>query len=200
LNEAATVYFTANGYKTDYSWLNWDGNRAIITDFDGLITEYNRRMKDCTSFDTLNMASPENMALAGSGEKATHFNSYLVSALEALRDRYPAEYEKYHSAYAGVPGNSKLDMRKKLYNPLNFIGSEKKSDIAPHFRIRVGTKDNHTAYTVSLILALKLQETDITDVDQAYIWGTDHGGIGKADTGLTDWIDFICRPLARGKE
>ncbi|MDR0375557.1 MAG: hypothetical protein LBH85_07515 [Treponema sp.] len=193
LNKTASAHFNANGHNENYPWLTWDGDAARIADFDGFIQGYNKRMKGCTSFDTLAMSSPENQALAGADEKATHFNEYIVPALEKLNGKYPAEREKYYGAYAAALNDGELNKRKKLYNPLSFIGTVEKSDVAPHFRIRVGTKDNHTAFTVSLILALKLLETGSVDVDQEYVWGADHGGVAKADTELTDWIDSICQ-------
>lgn len=43
---------------------------------------------------------------------------------------------------------------------MNYIGTDESCDTAPYFRIRVGTADGHTAFTVAMNLALKLAETE----------------------------------------
>ncbi|MCL2255121.1 MAG: hypothetical protein FWC09_11830, partial [Lachnospiraceae bacterium] len=193
LNEAATVSFLAEGVKNNYTWISWDGSAAHITDFNKMIAEHNKRFKGFPSFDSFKMNSMENVVFGDISDEGTHFCVYILFALNTLKDKYPDEYAKYHDAYSAILNNDDLALRVMLYNPMNFIGTEHDVDIAPYFRIRVGSKDNHTSYTVSLILALKLQETGKTNVDHAYIWGAGHGSIARADTGLIEWIDTICR-------
>ena len=41
-------------------WLTWDGQRAHISSLDDYVLNHRRRMKPCTSFDTLGMDSGEN--------------------------------------------------------------------------------------------------------------------------------------------
>ena len=60
-----------------------------------------------------------------------------------------------------------LAERKKLLNPLNYIGSDS-VDTAEHIRIRVGTRDGDTSLSTSAVLVLSLENK--TDADVIMRW------------------------------
>ena len=63
---------------------------------------------------------------------------------------------------------------------------------AKHYRIRVGASDADTSLSVSMTLALMLQNAG-HPVDYALVWDQPHC---RADYPgeLLDWIDSICEP------
>ena len=84
-----------------------------------------------------------------------------------------------------------LAERKKLLNPLNYIGSDS-VDTAEHIRIRVGTRDGDTSLSTSAVLVLSLENKTDADVDYALVWDQPHGN-ADYDGELVQWIETICK-------
>ena len=84
-----------------------------------------------------------------------------------------------------------LAERKKLLNPLNYIGSDS-VDTAEHIRIRVGTRDGDTSLSTSAVLVLSLENKTDADVDYALVWDQPHGN-ADYDGELVQWIEKICK-------
>lgn len=186
LNEAATTYFTKlekgelpERYSPeDYlrgksDWLSWDGQHAVIQDLDSYVLKHRRRMKPCTSFDILKNESGENKVFGTPEHPAMHFNGTIAKAIWELKEDFPNEYEKYYWAYAAVSEDQELKRRVYLINPLNYIGTKEKSDIAKYCRIRVGASDADTSFSVSMTLALKLMQAKIP-TDYQFVWEKPH--------------------------
>ena len=121
-----------------------------------------------------------------------HFSASLLPALESLRTEFPEEYRQYRDAFAAVIGDEALARRRYLINPMNFIGTEEKSSEAAFYRIRVGAQDADTAFTVSMALALKLQNTG-KQVDYALVWDKPHCEADYPGE-VCDWIESITAP------
>ena len=172
-------------------WLTWDGERACVSDLDSYVLNHRRRMKPCTSFDKLDMDSGENQAFGTPERDFVHYVPDIADAIEELKDAYPAEYAKYYAAYAEARGDEALAERIRLLNPLSFIGTEEKSVLAKHYRIRVGASDADTSLSVAMMLALKLRNADYGTVDYALVWDLPHC---EADYpgDVLEWIDAIC--------
>ena len=154
------------------AWLSWDGERAKIADLDTYILNHRRRMKPCTSFDTLGMDSGENQEFGTPEQDYMHFDVNIAPAIAQLREDFPEEYEKYYKTYAVVYDDKALADRRAIINPMNYIGSAD-CDCAPYFRIRVGAQDADTAFTISMSFALKLANAGI-DTDYALVWDKPH--------------------------
>lgn len=160
---------------TDKSkWLSWDGEKAVITEIKDMLENYHTRLKRCPAFDDLDMIQAENQEFGTSETDRMHFNTELFSIMETLKDQYPCETEKYLGKYQGITEDRALMERKKLMNPLCYIGNEK-ANLAPHFRIRVGSRDADTSLTITMALALKLMQTKKTNVDYEIVWDEYHG-------------------------
>lgn len=170
-------------------WLAWNGEKATVCDLDTYVLHHRRRMKPCTSFDKLDMDSAENQTFGTDEQDFVHYAPTVAEAIAELKDVYPAEYEKYYKAYASAAADMALAERVRLLNPLSFIGTEEKSVQAKHYRIRVGARDADTSFSVSMKLALKLQNAGC-NVDYALVWDQPHG---EADYpgDLIAWIDSI---------
>lgn len=148
-------------------------------------------MKPCTSFDKLDMDSGENQPFGTPERDFVHYVAEIAGAIAELKNAYPAEYAKYYEAYAEVASDAALAERIRLLNPLSFIGTEEKSVQAKHYRIRVGASDADTSLSVSMTLALKLQNAGCGTVDYALVWDQPHS---EADYpgDVLKWIDSIC--------
>lgn len=177
---------------TDKSaWLTWDGETAKISDLDTYLLNHRRRMKPCTSFDTLAMNSGENQALGTPDVDFLHFNGEIGDAIAQLQTKFPAEYERYYEVYAAVGKDKALKYRIHLYNPMDYIGTEEKSVQAQHFRIRVGGQDADTSTTISMSLALKLKKYNCGTVDYAIVWDQPHCDADYPGE-ICQWIKAIC--------
>ncbi len=175
-------------------WLAWDGEKATISDLDTYVLNHRRRMKPCTSFDKLDMDSGENQAFGTPEQDYVHYVADLADAIAELKDAYPAEYAKYYEAYAVVADDAALVERVRMLNPLSFIGTEEKSTQAKHYRIRVGASDADTSLSISMTLALKLQNADCGTVDYALAWDQPHSEADYPGDVLA-WIDSICKQI-----
>ena len=171
------------------SWLQWDGQHAVISDLDTYLLNHRRRMKPCTSFDTLNNDSGENQEFGTAEQDYMHFSECIAPAIASLQEAFPEEYARLYPAYAAAIGDAALAERRALINPMNFIGSPDNT-CASHFRIRVGAQDADTSFAVSMALALKLDNAGI-DTDYAIVWDEPHG---QADFPgeLCSWIETLC--------
>lgn len=171
------------------NWLSWDGQNAVISSLDDYVLNHRRRMKPCTAFDALNMDSGENHVFGSPQTDYAHFNPVLGKAIEAMRKDFPKEAEKYAKAL-DVSNDAALAERVFLINPMNFIGTNEQSARAKHYRIRVGASDADTAFTVSMVLAVKLANAG-HPVDYALVWDQPHSEADYPGEVL-QWIDAIC--------
>ncbi len=175
--------------KDKAEWLSWDGKDAVIKDLDSYVLNHRRRMKPCTSFDVLKNESGENKVFGTPEQPRMHFNSTIAKAIQELKEEFPEEYGKYYEAYAAVLGDKELEKRVYLINPLNYIGTEEKSDTAKYCRIRVGASDADTSFSVSMTLALKLMQAGIP-TDYQLVWEQPHCEADYAGE-VIEWIESI---------
>ena len=177
---------------TAKSWLTWDGEKAVVSDLDTYVLNHRRRMKPCTSFDKLTMDSGENQAFGTAEKDYVHYVPEIADAIAQLKDAFPEECAKYYEAYAAAAGDEALAERVRLLNPLSFIGTAEKSNQAKHYRIRVGASDADTSLSVSMTLALKLQNAGCGTVDYALVWDQPHSEADYPGDVLA-WIDSVCK-------
>lgn len=175
------------------AWLSWDGEKAAISDIDSYILNHRRRMKPCTSFDVLGMDSGENKVFGNTDIPMRHFNSYISTALEQLKEEFPEEYEKYYTGYADVIGNEELDRQKYLINPFSYIRTKEKSAQAQYYRIRVGARDADTSFSVSMTLACMLAEAE-KSVDYKLVWDQPHSEADYPGE-VISWIEEILKKV-----
>ena len=177
--------------KDKTAWLSWDGEKAHITSLDDYVLNHRRRMKPCTAFDKLEMDSGENQEFGSEQADNLHFDLELASALEALKDRFPKEYERWISGFVGIVEDQALAERVRLINPMRYI-EDAKSGKADHYRIRVGASDADTALIVSMVLAVRLQNASCGTVDYALVWDQPHCEADYPGE-VCDWIEAICK-------
>lgn len=169
------------------AWLSVSGNGIHITgSLRDLQEEFVPRMKACPGFDSLELGQHETRLFGDLDRDAGHFDPVLADVIESLQNEFPEEAAKYLPEIREQAEAADLKQRRYLMNPLNFIGTEEKSDMAKHYRIRLGAKDPHTSFTVALIIAVKLANAGF-DTDFAYIWERGHGG-ADYEGELDSWI------------
>lgn len=173
-------------------WLSYMDGKAAITGLDGMWKGYLSRLKNCPAFDDMNLLQAENSEFGNETTERRHFDTFVAECLQELIADYPEECKKaLDNGYADISGNPELAAQKKLLNPFCFIGTGEQADCAEHWRIRVGSHDPHTSFTMTMTLALKLMSSGCKDVDYAIVWDQNHG---KADFPgeLSDWIVRLC--------
>ncbi|MCD8147936.1 MAG: hypothetical protein LUD84_11795 [Clostridiales bacterium] len=175
---------------TDKSaWLTWDGKQAKISDLDTYILNHRRRMKPCTSFDTLGMDSGENQEFGTPENDYLHFNPYIPALLDELRVDFPDEVAQVYDSWATVPGDTDQATRRSLINPMVYLDKMDQCSPAGYYRINVGACDADTAFIVSMSLAVKLANLG-KDVEYHLIWDKPHC---EADYPfeVCDWVEKI---------
>lgn len=177
--------------KDKKAWLSWDGCRAVISDIDSYVLNHRRRMKPCTSFDVLGMDSGENKVFGNADIPMRHFNSYIVGAIDRLKNQFPEECAKYYEGYARVWGNEELARQIYLINPFSYIGTEEKCTQAEHYRIRVGACDADTSFTVSMTLVCLLAGVG-KKVDYQLVWDQPHSEADYPGEVIA-WIEEILK-------
>lgn len=175
--------------KDKRQWLSWTEGKAAITNLDDYVRCHRRRMKPCTAFDTLPGTSGENQVFGTEQEDFLHFSQPVADAINALAHRFPEETARC-SSYQRIAGDVSLAERVHLFNPMDFITAPGSAQAA-HFRIRVGGQDADTATTVSMALALKLQNGGGRHVDYAIVWDQPHCDADYPGE-LCQWIRKIC--------
>ncbi len=173
--------------------IRWDGERAVITDLDQYVRVFIGRMKSCPAFDGLYLETFENQEFGTSDRPREHFSAATAKAFSQLQeitsDKAAASGRPLPEKWAISP---EMSDRAQHFNPLYYIlASERKSDIAPHYRIRLGSRDADTSFSVSYSLYLALKAAG-TDADYALVWGLGHCNADYPGE-FTDWVDRICR-------
>ena len=171
------------------SWLSWDGEHAHISSLDDYILNHRRRMKPCTSFDTLGMDSGENQEFGTPEQDYMHFSPFIAPAILEMQEQFPEDCARYYEGFAKAIGDTALAERRELINPMSLIGSAKNA--AGFFRIRVGACDADTAFTISMALALKLAQAG-KSVDYALVWDRPHCQADYPNE-VCDWIEGIVK-------
>ncbi|MCD8099211.1 MAG: hypothetical protein LUE06_01330, partial [Oscillospiraceae bacterium] len=195
-----------------------------ITDLDAWVEYGNlpARNKNIPGFDTL-AATAENDSFGYPGETEVHYSASIAQVMLDNFDEYMKEASETEqtqikqylldlfteaelkaalgddldSIFGSFTNNDErvayIRNQAYLYNSLAIL-TEENPDVAQYWRIRVGTADYHTAYSVTFNLATLLEEQG-ADVDYALIWEGGHGGHEEIEQGnglFADWVNEIC--------
>ena len=181
-------------------FIGWDGECARIEDLDAYVRAYLGRKKGCPSFDTFNGTSPENQEFGSSGAAPgsvydmSHFSRATMSIIQKTAGRMgDCAHAEIADVYDRDLAREGLRRAVDLLNPMVHLaqGRAKAGDVAPHVRIRVGSRDADTSFTVSFNLARALERSG-TDVDYALVWGEGHGDADYPGE-FSAWVDSIVK-------
>lgn len=181
----------------DHSFIEVDENgRAAIVDLDAYVLNYIGRMKGCPAFDSMDGKSPENQEFGEPGSRDAdqmdrrHFSSMTAQAIAGVEasvcQTACAASKDYESDLAS------LDERMvELINPMTFACRKIESTVAPHVRIRLGSRDADHSFSASFNLYRALRQRGI-DVDYGLVWGRGHCDADRPGE-FGAWVDSICR-------
>ncbi len=174
-----------------HSFISIRDGEPAITDLDAYVRAYIGRMKGCPAFDPMDGAAPENQELGewgaceGDSEDKCHFAPATARTMRALAVDGAGAYE--------ADLTEDRACRARLINPMTFATGSEPADIAPHVRIRVGSRDADHSFSASFNLYRALVERGV-DADYGFVWGRGHcdadcpGEFGA-------WVDRICGVL-----
>ena len=201
--------------KEDDIWVkrNEDGSCAVLS-LDGLMRNYGNRgnpddlgnvfnrNKDIPSFDTLEMTA-ENDAFGRPDVFAVH---YCASAAKVIKENYErySKLDGFQKEIADQFISDALDGPDAQYIAdqvylmnatqilLDNAKGEARSTAAKHWRVRSGTADEHTSYTIGFTICLAAAMAG-NSADYHLVWNMNHGASEGTSTGtLVQWIKHIC--------
>ena len=186
-------------YGDTSSWLTKDSNGDYkVTDIDAFFQGTNlNRNKEIPGFDDLEREAEGN-AFSETPMYHAHFSQANYNVMKdndadlSQLDGYTPEYlTAYNEA-----NNSEIVNRVYLYSAMQILADEDQSkDVAKHWRMRNGTADEHTSFSVNYNIGLTLNKyfPDVT-VDYALVWNMPHGAMEGSTAGtLTEWVNSICK-------
>ncbi len=183
LSKSATVYLSSLSEEERQEWLsnelnqgviNWDGRTATVTDI-ASFARWNsgRWMRYVGCFDGFDtQPSRENEAFGSTdGTKIGHFSTEMGKIVSGFDG-----YEEIGSQWtADAEKNSRAEY---LVNPMNFIGTEEESDIAPIWYMRCGCH-HETTLNLFLNVLLRLQNHTNALINARYSWTMRHTTISN---------------------
>ncbi len=200
----------------DETWIvqNDDGSYAV-TDLDGFIHNFGNggdpesigevfgRNKNIPGFDTLNMDA-ENNAFGYDDQVAVHYSATVAQVMQDNYDKYldlmtdeeKEEVDLYIEEALTGDEASYIGEQTYLMNTMEMLfdiaDGNADAEIAEHWRIRSGTADQHTAFTVGYNLSLAVEANDV-DCDYSLVWAMVHGDeIEGTSTGtFVEWVNDL---------
>ena len=200
----------------DETWIEQmeDGSYAV-TDLDGFIHNFGNygaedtigevfgRNKNIPGFDTLSKDA-ENNAFGHDDQVAVHYSYTIGKVMQDNYDKYmeiatEEEKEQIDSFIEDTLTGDEAEFiayQTYLMDAMEILfkheAGEQNTTIAPHWRIRSGTADQHTSFTIGYNTALALWANDI-DCDYSLVWRMIHGGEqeGTSTGTFVDWAEEI---------
>lgn len=198
------------------TWLTLgEDGKYVITDLDGFIQnagnkgdeatigELFKRNKNIPGFDTFDLGA-ENNAFGSADQDAVHYSASVARVLSDNYDRYAEidgflkdEVDQYISDT--MTGEHAEDIANQAYLMnathimLNSARGTEQTDIAKKWRIRSGTADEHTSFSIGYNLALAASYNADIDVDYSLVWAMIHGGEkeGTSTGTFVEWVNGL---------
>lgn len=200
----------------EMTWIaqNEDGSYAV-TDLDGFVLnagnngdastigEVFKRNKNIPGFDTLDL-SAENNAFGYSDQIAVHYSATVAAVLQENYDKYldlmTSEEKEQVDLYIeqALTGDEAefLEYQTYLMDAMEIMykvaAGEEEATITQNWRIRSGTADQHTSFTIGYNTALAIEANGI-DCDYSLVWAMVHGDeIEGTSTGtFVEWVEEL---------
>lgn len=196
--------------KVDYtdtaSWLEKnEKGEWKVTDLRGFMIGtglVNQRNKAVPGFDTMD-ESAENNAFGTVDEYAVHYSASVATILQenyeelSKLDGFNKEQvDDYISDALTGENAAYIENQTNLLNATEImLGSDGLSAVTPaeYWRVRSGTADQHTSFSVGYNICLAAQSLGL-DTDYHLVWNMGHGSNEGDSTGtFIDWINEICK-------
>lgn len=184
-------------------WLAQDDDGWHVTDLAGFMVGtglVNNRNKAIPGFDPIDK-SAENDAFGTAEDSAVHFSRSVAQILSdnydelSQLDGFNAEQvDNYIEEALTGDGADTIAQQANLLNATEImLGTEGLNAVDPaqHWRVRSGTADQHTSFSIGYNIALAAQSQGI-DADYHLVWAMGHGSNEGTSTGtFIDWINEI---------
>ncbi|MEX1057331.1 MAG: subtype B tannase [Natronospirillum sp.] len=169
LKAEAQKALNAGTDMTDHDFVTVVDGQVTDFSFEGWVQDYNSRFRDrIPGFDTWDNATSSQWGFAPEGGEGAFLTYY-----------------GYAIGEVDMPMAQPLLL--KMMNPMSYVDQP---DVAPHWRIRQGMRDNHLGHSMPLILGLMLEGQGI-DVEYDMNFNAGHGGSSWDWQVVYDWIDRI---------
>lgn len=191
---------------TDYdSWLvKAEDGSWKITDLAGFMVGtglVNNRNKAVPGFDTMDK-SAENDAFGTPEDSTVHYSRSVAQILSDHYDELSAldgfsqeQVDSYISEALTGEGAVAIAEQANLLNATEImLGADGHTAVDPakYWRIRSGTADQHTSFSIGFNIGLAAQFQGM-DVNYHLVWNMGHGSNEGSSTGtFIDWINVIC--------
>jgi hypothetical protein len=186
-------------YGDSASWLakNADGTYRV-TNLAGFLTGTKLvRNKDIPGFDDLKHTKEGNAFGTGPADDV-HFSQSVYNVLVA-KDADLAKLDGYDKSYLTAyqqATNKAVANQVYLYSAMQILANPNAHPtVAKFWRMRNGTADEHTSFSVNYNIGLTLQKyVPGVKVDYALVWNMTHGSDEGTTRGtFTDWVTSIAR-------
>ena len=210
----AQKLMATNSEENPWLTVSEDGIYSVV-DLDGFIQNAGSRgdeesigqifsrNKNIPGFDTFDL-SAENNAFGRIDQDAVHYSATVAQVLQANYDKYAAmegflkeEVDQYISDALTGEDAAAIDEQTHLMNAMEIMldaaKGEENTDIARKWRIRSGTADEHTAFSIGFNMALAASYNEGVDVDYSLVWAMTHGGEkeGTSTGTFVEWANAI---------
>ena len=191
---------------SDYdSWLTQDEDGTWhVIDLRGFMIGtglVNNRNKAIPGFDTMDK-SAENNAFGTSDETAVHYSASVAQILSdnyeelSALDGFNAEQvDSYIEEALTGSGAEYIAEQANLMNATEILlGYDGLTAVDPaeHWRVRSGTADQHTSFSIGFNICTAAQALGL-DTDYHLVWNMGHGSNEGSSTGtFIDWVNEIC--------
>ena len=197
LSSSATLYLASLSEAERSAWLadernqgvvSWNGSRAEITDLTAFLRwnsgRWMRYLGCFDGFDT--QPSRENQAFGTPDGENGHF-SRLVGEVVAACPGYEQTGRDW------IERAERNAQAEYLVNPMNFIGTEERADIAPLWYMRCGAH-HETTLNLFLNLVLCLRSHTNALINARYSWSMRHTAISNIQADETfAFLNAHCR-------
>ena len=191
------------------SWVSFDpvSGKASVGSLDDVMVNLVGRNKMCPSLDSYNYRSNENSAFTAPDGTKAHFSPMVRDALKTLLDDADAygfteeevDYlELLYQDYEAEVTDESARMLEVM-SPINYIlGSEGfEADVAPFWRLRVGSKDGDHGVPAAWLLAHGLESYQPkAQVSIGIAWNSPHSLSELTEQDLYDYIAAVMATVA----
>ena len=188
----------------DADWLMQDDSGWHVTDLAGFMVGtglVNQRNKAIPGFDPMDK-SAENDAFGTPEEDRVHFSRSVARILSdnygelSQLDGFDAEQVDGYieEALTGEGAKAVAEQANLLNATEIMLGADGLTAVDPaqHWRVRSGTADQHTSFSIGYNICLAAQMLGL-DADYHLVWNMGHGSNEGTSTGtFIDWINAIC--------
>jgi hypothetical protein len=200
MSRSATLYLSSLSPEDRQVWLSdernqgvvtWNGQRAEITSLSAFLNwNSGRWMRYIGCFDGFDaQPSRENQAFGTVDGKNGHFSVNMGEIIST----FPGYEQTGQDWIASARQN---DRAEYLVNPMNFIGTDERADIAPLWYMRCGAH-HETTLNLFLNLVLRLQNHTNAHINARYSWTMRHTAISNIQADETfAFLNAHCKPRA----